>query len=179
MVYRVKDYQFVPNVELQAFNPHFNERDPVIKSRDGGIEIPCHFVDQNKPREILDHITGSVDLVVIDELQFFKGDIVDTLQYMVRRGINVIASGLDLDFKGENYGHMRDILVVADDVTKLTARCDLPHCGELARFSQRLIQGEPSHYKEDVDLCDGTKGVEYQARCRNHHEVPGKPNLRW
>jgi thymidine kinase len=114
-------------------------------------------------RDIIRIATESqLDVVGIDEVQFFSKDIVTIIQALVDRGIHVIVSGLDLDFKAEPFGHMPILLTIADEITKLHAICTL--CGQDAYVSQRLINNKPAKYNDPIVMVGAQEA--YQARCR-------------
>ncbi|MDD3688136.1 MAG: thymidine kinase, partial [Bacteroidales bacterium] len=80
-------------------------------------------------------LTGDVDVVGIDEAQFFDSGIVDVCVQLANQGIRVIVAGLDMDFKGRPFGPMPVLFAVAEYVTKVHAVC--MQCGELAQYSHR------------------------------------------
>lgn len=96
------------------------------------------------------------DVVGIDEAQFFDEHIVEVCNQLAEQGIRVIVAGLDLDFKGEPFGPMPQLLAIADEVTKVHAIC--VRCGALAYVSHRLV-----HIDKQVLL--GEK-QEYEPLCR-------------
>ena len=96
------------------------------------------------------------DVVGIDEAQFFDEHIVEVCNELAARGIRVIVAGLDLDFRGEPFGPMPQLLAIADEVTKVHAIC--VRCGALAYVSHRIVAGE-----KQVML--GEK-QEYEPLCR-------------
>lgn len=112
-------------------------------------------------------------LIIIDEAQFFPKKIVDVAQLLVQQGHHVIIVGLNLDFRGEPFGSMPQLMDLADKVTKLTAICAV--CGQKANRTQRIINGEPAHYEDRLVLIGGSD--KYEARCLKHHVVPGKPEI--
>ncbi len=122
-------------------------------------------------REILDRVAPDVQVVAIDEVQFFDEDIATVVEILASRGVRVICAGLDLDFRGEPFGPMPLLMARAERVDKLHAICVV--CGNEASRTQRLIDGQPAHYNDPVIMI-GAAEV-YQARCRRCHEVPGKP----
>jgi thymidine kinase len=79
---------------------------------------------------------------------------------------------LDLDFKGEPFGPMPLLMAQAEMVEKLQAICMV--CGGPATRTQRLIDGRPAHYDDPIIMV-GANEV-YEARCRQHHEVPRSRN---
>jgi thymidine kinase len=106
--------------------------------------------------------------VVIDEVQFFDEEIVSLVQQLATRGLRVIMAGLDMDFRGEPFGQMPALMAIAEEVTKLHAICMV--CGEEACRTQRLVNGKPANYHDPVILVGAQEA--YEARCREHHEVP-------
>lgn len=83
---------------------------------------------------------GEVDVVGIDEAQFFDGSLLEVCNKMADSGIRVVIAGLDMDFMGKPFGPMPDLLAVADYVTKLHAIC--VRCGNLAQYSFRKSEDE-------------------------------------
>ena len=109
--------------------------------------------------------------VAFDEAQFFGRDMIDCIEDLADKGVRVIVAGLDMDFRGEPFGIMADLLCKAEEVTKLAAICQV--CGAPATRTQRLINGKPAHYSEPIVVVGATEA--YQARCRFCFSVPGKP----
>ncbi len=101
-------------------------------------------------------LSGTCDVVGIDEAQFFDEEIVRVVQLLANQGKRVILAGLDMDFKGKPFDPMPKLMAIAEYVTKVHAIC--MQCGDLAAFSYRL-----SAAKEKVML--GEKDS-YEARCR-------------
>jgi len=108
------------------------------------------------------------EVIGIDEVQFFPMDIVGALERLADEGVYVIASGLNLDFKGDPFPVTKELLVRADNIVYLTAVCTV--CGRPATRSQRLINGKPAPKDSPVILVGGRES--YEARCREHHIVP-------
>ena len=108
------------------------------------------------------------EVIGVDEVQFFPMEIVGALNELADKGVYVIASGLNLDFKAEPFPVMRELLVRADNIVYLTAVCTV--CGRPATRSQRLIDGRPAPRDSPVIMVRGKES--YEARCRLHHEVP-------
>lgn len=101
-------------------------------------------------------LSSGVDVVGIDEAQFFDQGIVDICNQLADQGTRVIVAGLDMDFKKVPFGPMPYLLSIADEVTKVHAIC--VECGHLANYSHRLIDN-------DKRVLLGEKG-EYQPLCR-------------
>lgn len=121
--------------------------------------------------EILKIVKDDDEVVAIDEIQFFDKAIVSVVRKLVEDGKRVIASGLDLDFKGEPFGSMPELLCLADKVDKLTAVC--MKCGsDRATRTQRLINGFPADKSSPLIMIGGDET--YEARCIKCYELPDK-----
>lgn len=107
------------------------------------------------------------DIIGIDEIQFFDSNIVKVINKLADDGIRVIVAGLDMDFKGEPFYPMPEIMAISEIVTKLHAVCSV--CGNEASISQRLINGEPASYNDPVVVIGASES--YEARCRHCHKV--------
>ncbi|RME34657.1 MAG: thymidine kinase [Thermoflexia bacterium] len=106
-------------------------------------------------------------VVAIDEGQFFDEGLIALCEELANRGLRVIVAGLDLDFRGEPFGPMPQLMARAERVDKLQAICVV--CGGPASRTQRLINGQPAAYDDPIILV-GADEV-YQARCRGCHQV--------
>lgn len=85
-------------------------------------------------------LSSGVEVVGIDEAQFFDEGLVKVCNQLADNGIRVIVAGLDMDFKREPFGPIPDLCAIADDVTKVHAIC--VKCGQLASYSHRMVQNE-------------------------------------
>lgn len=117
--------------------------------------------------EIYSHLKETTQAVVIDEVQFFKQNVIDVCNDLAKRGLRVICAGLDLDFKGDPFGIMPLLLAYAEKVTKLTAICVC--CGEEATRTQRIINDHPAFDTDPIVLVGAKES--YEARCRKCHIV--------
>lgn len=136
-----------------------------------GDKIDAQAIDT--PERILEFVKkGGVDVIGIDEVQFFANSIVYVVDELVHSGKRVIAAGLDLDFKGIPFGPMPTLLTLADEVMKLKAICAI--CGKDAPFSQRLIDGKPAKYTDPIILIGAQES--YQARCRTCYTIEQGPS---
>lgn len=118
--------------------------------------------------EILQQLEKDTTVVAIDEAQFFKEDIIAVVQKLADSGVRVIVAGLDSDFRGEPFGPMPVLMALAERVDKLYAICMV--CGEAASRTQRLVNGKPARYHDPVVIVGAAEM--YEARCRQHHQVP-------
>ncbi len=127
-------------------------------------------VSLKSAHEMFNYVNDKTNAVVIDEFQFLEDEAVEIAIALSRRGIRVIASGLDRDFRGEPFTNMPRLLAYADSVTKLTAICVC--CGEPATCTQRIVNGSPASYDDPQILVGASES--YEARCASCHTVPGK-----
>ncbi len=102
-------------------------------------------------------LTGDVEVVGIDEAQFFDKGLVEVCAKLANMGIRVIVAGLDMDFKAQPFGPMPELMAIADYVSKVHAIC--MRCGNIAQFSHRLISNEKQVLLGEKD--------EYEPLCRN------------
>ena len=152
---------------VQVFKPNIDNRYSIqhVTSHDGQNIEAQPLQDSN---EILKELLPSTTVVAIDEVQFFDAAIVDVVNLLAEKGIRVIAAGLDTDFRAEPFGFMPQLMSIAEEVTKLHAICVV--CGEEACRTQRLVNGSPARYDDPIILVGASEA--YEARCRQHHEVP-------
>ncbi len=109
-------------------------------------------------------LTADVDVVGIDEAQFFDNGIVEVCIKLANQGTRVIVAGLDMDFAGRPFGPMPALFAVAEYVTKVHAVC--VHCGDLAQFSYRKTKSN-----KIVEL--GEKDI-YEPLCRRCYNIANK-----
>jgi thymidine kinase len=118
--------------------------------------------------EIAALVKDDTNVIAIDEVQFFNWTVAELCEKLADGGRRVILAGLDMDFRGEPFGPMPLLMAQAEMVDKLQAICMT--CGAPASRTQRLINGRPAHYNDPIIMV-GASEV-YEARCREHHEVP-------
>ena len=166
MIRRVRRAQ-IAKQKVQVFKPAIDTRYAVeqVKSHNGlGYDaIPAATL-----AEILANIEPDTTVIGIDEIQFFDMDVIQMVRQLADRGVRVIAAGLDMDFRGEPFGPMPQLMSEAEHVDKLHAICVV--CGADASRTQRLIDGRPALYDDPIILVGGSES--YEARCRHCHEVP-------
>lgn len=109
-----------------------------------------------------------VEVVGVDEAQFFDMALPDVCQELATQGIRVICAGLDMDYKGNPFGPMPNLMAVSEYITKVHAIC--PHCGSLATHSYRLTQ-------ESGQVLIGEK-EKYEPRCRMCYQMGNILELR-
>ncbi len=165
LIRRVRRAQ-IARQRVQVFKPALDDRygRRQVASHDGS-RVDATPVARSE--EILTSLDPEATVVAIDEAQFLDDRLPDVVRTLADRGVRVIVAGLDMDFRGEPFGPMPQLLAIAEAVDKLTAICMV--CGAPATRTQRLINGQPARYTDPVILL-GAQEV-YEARCRRHHVV--------
>lgn len=159
------------NLSVVVFKPAMDTRyDKKSVVTHNGTSFIAYPVQSSK--DILGYVEEDINIVGIDEAQFFDEDILFVVDELASRGIRVIVAGLDTDFKGEPFGPVPKLMALSESVSKLNAIC--PICSSPASRTQRLINGKPAYYDDPVILVGASES--YEPRCRNHHEVPNRPN---
>ena len=155
LIRRLRRAQFA-NLKVEIYKPAVDVRysEAEVVSHDSH-SIPSTPIDS--PGSML-LLSGDVDVVGIDEAQFFDDTLVEVAQALADRGVRVIVAGLDTDFAGKPFGPMPALMAVAEDVTKVHAIC--VKCGSLANRSHRLssddklvVLGEQDKYEPLCRLC--------------------------
>jgi thymidine kinase len=147
---------------VQCFKPrtdtrHHPER---LVTRDNRETSAVTVADSGALRAALE---VGVQVIGVDEAQFFDDGLVPLVEDLADRGIRVIVAGLDLDYQRQPFGPMPALLAIAEYVDKMHAVC--VRCGGVAHYSQRIAGGD-----ERVQVGDGES---YEARCRRCYEEYG------
>ncbi|MBO4596128.1 MAG: thymidine kinase [Bacteroidales bacterium] len=153
LIRRLRRAQFA-NQKIEIFKP-------AVDKRYSDVEVVSHDFHkiESKPiakAEEMLKVAPDVEVVGVDEAQFFADNLVDICQELANRGIRVIVAGLDTDYLGKPFGPIPALLAVAEDVQKVHAIC--VKCGNLANHSHRLNKS-----KKLVVL--GEKDI-YEPLCR-------------
>ncbi len=151
--------EYIGRQRVQVFKPIIDDRfaaDEVV-SRD---ERRLKAIPVTSSAELLSRVEIGVQVVGIDEVQFFDAGIVDVCMQLADAGIRVIAAGLDQDYMRRPFGSMPALLAVAEDVSKMHAVC--VRCRGAAHYSQRVSGGNAQ-----VEVGDSS----YEARCRACYEL--------
>jgi len=137
LIRRLKRAQFAKQ-SVEIFKPK-------IDTRYSDDEVVSH--DRNSIRSTPVESSGSillmsndVDVIGIDEAQFFDEGLVEVCNRLADQGIRVIVAGLDMDYKGIPFGPMPALCAIAEDVYKVHAIC--VRCGSLAYVSHRLVASD-------------------------------------
>ncbi|MBC8332475.1 MAG: thymidine kinase [Anaerolineae bacterium] len=153
--------------QVQVFKPALDNRYAEEKvTSHNGMNFDAYPITDSIG--IFEQLRPETTVVAIDEAQFFDSGIVEVVQQLADRDMRVIVAGLDMDFRGEPFGPMPLLMAKAERVYKLHAICMV--CGENASRTQRLVDGLPARYDDPVVIVGADEL--YEARCREHHEVP-------
>ena len=120
----------------------------------------CTVANVERLREALFPLIQQVDVIGIDEAQFFDDSIIPLTVELVHLGKRIVMAGLDTTFNAEPFGPIPALMAISDEVTKLSAVCMV--CGQPAIHTQRLGQSQEL-------VVIGAAGL-YEARCRTHFE---------
>ncbi|WP_460462807.1 thymidine kinase [Arthrobacter pigmenti] len=131
-----------------------------------GLSIPSHAAaNVSALRALVED--RELDLVAIDEAQFFGAELVEVVGELALRGVTVVVAGLSVTFDGRPFEPLPSLMALADDVTKLTAVCSF--CGEDAAFHQRVLADDGGDARLPTEAHIGGADA-YQARCRRHFQ---------
>lgn len=144
----------IANLKAEIFKPAIDVRYDAIKivSHDENA-IMSTPVDNSQTILLL---AQDVDVVGIDEAQFFDDQVTHVCEQLAIRGIRVIVAGLDMDYMGKPFGQMPNLLAIADYITKLHAIC--VQCGGIASISYRKSAANGQVLLGEKDI--------YEPRCR-------------
>jgi len=157
LIRRMKRAKFAKQ-RVEIFKPAIDVRysDADVVSHDRNV-IQSTPIDSSAQILLL---SADIDVVGIDEAQFFDQGLVDVCNELANRGIRVIIAGLDMDFRGIPFGPMPALCAIADDVTKVHAIC--VKCGNLAYVSHRLVDNEKRVLLGET--------AEYEPLCRECYQ---------
>ncbi|MCG8327195.1 MAG: thymidine kinase [Chitinophagales bacterium] len=149
----------IANQRVEIFKPRVDTRydDVKVVSHDANYILSTPVASSSELLEL----TDGVNVVGVDEAQFFDEHLPEICQKLALRGIRVIVAGLDMDFRGKPFGPMPNLLAVAEYITKVHAICQ--HCGNLATHSYRLVT--------DGDTVVLGEKESYEPRCRTCYHM--------
>ena len=149
----------IANLKVEIFKPAIEVRYDEVKIVSHDTNAIQSTPIDNSQKILL--LANDVEVIGIDEAQFFDSEIANVCDELAFRGIRVIVAGLDMDYLGNPFGQMPFIMAKADYVTKLHAIC--MKCGNIANYSYRKVPNEDQ-------VMIGAKDV-YEPRCRKcYHE---------
>ncbi|GGM92053.1 thymidine kinase [Thermus composti] len=149
-----------------VFKPRLDDRyHPSHVVSHDGKRVEAIPVESAREMEV--YLDPLPQVVAVDEVQFLDRGFVGLAERWAQAGVRVIVAGLDLDFRGEPFGLMPELLARAEFVEKLSAIC--ARCGAPATRTQRLVDGKPARYTDPVILVGAEE--RYEPRCRACHQV--------
>ena len=153
LIRRLKRAKFAHQT-VEIFKPRIDVRYSVeeVVSHDANA---IRSTPVESPQNIL-LMTSEVDVVGIDEAQFFDESLVDVCRQLADSGVRVIVAGLDMDYMGRPFGPMPRLMATAEYVTKVHAIC--VECGRLANYSHRLVDNDKQVMLGETE--------EYRPLCR-------------
>ena len=154
LIRRMKRAQFAKQT-VEIFKPCIDVRyseDKVVSHDSHSI----HSTPIESPAQMLE-LSNDVEVVGIDEAQFFDDSLIEVVQTLANRGIRVIIAGLDTDFLGKPFGPMPSLMAVAEDIQKVHAIC--VKCGSPANHSHRLSASDELVVLGETDI--------YEPLCRH------------
>lgn len=157
LIRRVRRAQYA-KLKVQVFKPIIDQRYHVTN-------VTSHNQNQvtatplNSIHDVWSYLQDDTKVVAFDEGQFFTMELVQVCRDLAARGLRVIISGLDMDWKGQPFEPIPTLMAIAEDVTKHRAICT--KCGELATYTQKI--GGSNESQIEV----GSQEF-YEARCRIH-----------
>jgi thymidine kinase len=159
LIRRLKRVKFA-NLRAEIFKPkmdlRYHQEQIISHDENAIVSTP---IETSKTILVL---AQNVDVIGIDEAQFFDDQLPEVCDQLALRGIRVIVAGLDMDYTGKPFGQMPYLLAKADYVTKLHAIC--VRCGNIANFSFRKSD-------ESMQVVLGEKDL-YEPRCRKCYHDP-------
>lgn len=149
----------IANQRVEIFKPKIDTRYDQAKvvSHDANYILSTPIDSSARLLEL----SEGVNVVGIDEAQFFDEELPEVCQKLALRGLRIIVAGLDMDFRGRPFGPMPNLLAVAEYITKVHAICK--HCGNLATHSYRLTPNADTVMLGEMDL--------YEPRCRTCYHM--------
>ena len=157
LIRRLRRAQFAKQ-RIRIFKPAIDVR----YAHDAVVSHDCNSISSNpvKDSSELLEIGHDVEVVGIDEAQFFDEGLINVCNQLADSGVRVIVAGLDMDFRGIPFGPMPGLCAIADEVSKVHAIC--VKCGQLASFSHRTV-------KNDKQVLLG-ETEEYEPLCRECYQ---------
>lgn len=171
---QINKYKYTHSIAI--LKPKIDNRysqNNIVTHSDNHMEAICI----ESAQDILDlYYKKPTDIIAIDEAQFLKGDhkkFIKTLRILKRKGVIIFINGLDMDFKGNPFGIMPHIAIIADKIVKLKPICQYPGCKNEAEMSY-LHKPNSIQYDENGSPILLGSVEKYEARCLEHWSKPEK-----
>jgi thymidine kinase len=167
LIRRIKRSE-IAHQKVAMFKPkidnRYSEKDVVSHDLKAVSSIPLA-----EAKEILEYI-DDIEVVGIDEAQFFENDLIEVCNQIANKGKRVIVAALDMDFNGKPFGPIPELLSIAEYVTKVHAIC--MKCGNLAHYSHRLSEAQKLVILGEKDIYEPLCRECYNKSRLNHNKEP-------
>ena len=144
----------IANLKVEIFKPAIDIRYDEVKIVSHDTNVIQSTPIDNSQKILL--LAQDADVIGVDEAQFFDPELPNVCDELAARGIRIIAAGLDMDYLGNPFGPMANLMAKADYVTKLHAIC--VKCGNIANYSYRKVPNDDQVMLGELDV--------YEPRCR-------------
>ena len=175
LIEKCKKYQEYGKKKVKVYKPVADNRfseDEVVSRM--GYSFPATNIPEQITDEILHEVleeTRDHDIVGFDEVQFYSKKIMSLVSELAYRGKYVIIAGLNMDYRGKEFGYMGGLLAMADEMIRLYSFCAI--CGShRGTHTQRLVNGRPARKGSPIILIGDTES--YEPRCRDCFIPPEK-----
>jgi thymidine kinase len=160
--------------KVKVFKPigDIRSAEDFIESR-MGYKFPATSIPEQLTEEVIAQIyemVQDVDVVGFDEVQFFSKAIIGIVEELSYQGKQVLVDGLNMDYRGKEFGYIGGLLAIADEIKKLEAFCSVCKSPE-ARYTQRIVNGKPAKHGAIIQIGDTG---DYEPRCRRCYVPPHK-----
>lgn len=161
---RIVRRQYYTGLNPILYTPSLDTRTEIVTSRSGATYTSFPI---SRSADVYQTLTSNY--IAFDEAQFLDDFLPAVVEALANEGKYVLVSGLDRDFLKRPFGPMGEIILMADEITKLTAVCTI--CKGDATLTQRLVDGRPATANDPLILVGGMGDDTYEARCRAHHRI--------
>lgn len=175
LIERCKKFQEYGKKKVKVYKPSGDNRfseDEVVSRM--GYRFPATNIPEKITDEVMNQIlseSSSYDIIGFDEAQFYSKNIMELVGELAYRGKYVIVAGLNMDYRGKEFGYIGGLLAMSDEPIRLYSFCSI--CGsDKGTHTQRLVNGKPSKKGSPIVLIGDTES--YEPRCRNCFIPPEK-----
>lgn len=175
LIDRCKKFKEYGKKKVKVYKPSNDNRfseDEVVSRM--GYRFPASNIPQNITDQMMADIleeTKDYEVIGFDEAQFYSKNIMNLVGELAYRGKFVIVAGLNMDYRGKEFGYIGGLLAMADEMIRLHSFCAI--CGsDRGTHTQRLVNGKPAKKGSPIVMIGDTDN--YEPRCRNCFTPPEK-----
>jgi len=177
LIKTLQKYEKKEMKRVKAYKPVNDNRfsdDKIVSRMDHyKYSFPATNLPLELPDDVVDQIlleTESYDVIGFDEAQFFKKNIMKLVEELASRGKEVIVAGLNMDYRGKEFGFIGGLMAISDEIIKLFSDCNV--CASpKGSHTQRIVNEKPAKNGPIVSIGDTES---YQSRCRKCYVPPHK-----